>query len=760
VLGAKESRHLQPKTMDVLVCLAESSGQVLTRDELIERVWGANAVSDEPLTRCIHELRRALDDDRGEPTFIQTIPKRGYRLLKEVRELGEAEELVLQHTEPGENPLRQVSRQRVLWVGLAYAVLAWLFVTLGRWAEQQAGAEIAPPDWLMPSLIIILLLGFPVAVFFAWVQQLKFDGLGFAFADKGTFAGMRSLLWSRRGIDMVLVTLVMSLLAGLAFDMVPLSRAEPILDKRPELAIMPFASVGEDMDENWLGKGLAEDLHARLTGHPGLALSSISVSFRPSLEGLRPQQIGHELDAQYILRGRVLRGREDLRIKAWVIDTVTGLEIWSAAYTGDPENLFVMQREISASVLGALDLSPLAESADMEAPLSIAAYQNYLRGRSILRDAGSIETAAEAARWFELALMADEQLPMARNGLCQAYTLLLELDGGDGIYGRANTACAEAILHDPDSSAAHLVLADFYRVSGHGDEAINEYRRVIDQRPHDSSAWFGLARVHAADGSAADAEDAFRRVLSIKPDCADAHEVFVSFLIDEGRYEEALEVARYLVRLDSDRVSSYEYLAQALFMNGYFHASIRASRQVLSRDIRRRGAVLQIARSYYFMGRFDEAAKIYTQAAKLMAGDHKAHGGLGSAYTQMADAESQRIALQAFARARYLSERDLLENPEDVDTVIDLAYYCSALGDRQCAQQRLNQALDMAPQNVRTHYMAALVHASFGDLRAASIATQRALALGYPEALISTDPLLASAWSERRLAYRRFSAMF
>ena len=111
VLGANESRHLQPKTMDVLVCLAESSGQAMTRDELIARVWGANAVSDEPLTRCIHELRRALDDDRGEPTFIQTIPKRGYRLLKEVHELETADELILEQTEPGENPLRQVTRQ-------------------------------------------------------------------------------------------------------------------------------------------------------------------------------------------------------------------------------------------------------------------------------------------------------------------------------------------------------------------------------------------------------------------------------------------------------------------------------------------------------------------------------------------------------------------------------------------------------------------------------------------------------------------------
>ena len=172
ILGANESRHLQPKTMDVLVALTESNGQVMTRDELLTRVWGANAVSDEPLTRCIHELRRALDDNRGEPTFIQTIPKRGDRLLTEPQELGTVEELILERSEPGENPLRQVTRQRVLWVGLVYALLAWSFVQLGQIAEAKASAQLAPPEWLLPALALILLLGFPVAVFIAFSSHM------------------------------------------------------------------------------------------------------------------------------------------------------------------------------------------------------------------------------------------------------------------------------------------------------------------------------------------------------------------------------------------------------------------------------------------------------------------------------------------------------------------------------------------------------------------------------------------------------------
>lgn len=78
------SLHLQPKVMDVLVCLAENADEPVSRDQLLEEVWGAHVISDEPLTRTIGELRRALDDDRSHPEFIETIPKRGYRLIGDV----------------------------------------------------------------------------------------------------------------------------------------------------------------------------------------------------------------------------------------------------------------------------------------------------------------------------------------------------------------------------------------------------------------------------------------------------------------------------------------------------------------------------------------------------------------------------------------------------------------------------------------------------------------------------------------------------
>jgi DNA-binding NarL/FixJ family response regulator/DNA-binding winged helix-turn-helix (wHTH) protein len=83
VNGPDGVEHVQPKVMDVLLCLIEHRGKLVERDAIIERVWG-RATSEEALTRCISELRSALGDDRGTPRYIQTVPKRGYRLLQPV----------------------------------------------------------------------------------------------------------------------------------------------------------------------------------------------------------------------------------------------------------------------------------------------------------------------------------------------------------------------------------------------------------------------------------------------------------------------------------------------------------------------------------------------------------------------------------------------------------------------------------------------------------------------------------------------------
>jgi DNA-binding winged helix-turn-helix (wHTH) protein len=87
IRGPAGNEHLEPIVMQVLTCLAENAGDVVERDELLESIWNSRAFSYEPLNRCIFELRKKLGDNPKRPKYIQTVPKRGYRLICEVAPL-------------------------------------------------------------------------------------------------------------------------------------------------------------------------------------------------------------------------------------------------------------------------------------------------------------------------------------------------------------------------------------------------------------------------------------------------------------------------------------------------------------------------------------------------------------------------------------------------------------------------------------------------------------------------------------------------
>ncbi|HEX5163240.1 MAG TPA: transcriptional regulator, partial [Steroidobacteraceae bacterium] len=131
--------HVEPRVMDVLVCLAERAGEVVSRDTLNQRVWANIVVTDQAVTNCISELRHHLGDDRSTNRIIETIPKRGYRLVAPVR-------LVSSPQEPLEPPaMSMASRERylaagVVLFGLVVAGLAWW---LGRASPVPAATSVA-----------------------------------------------------------------------------------------------------------------------------------------------------------------------------------------------------------------------------------------------------------------------------------------------------------------------------------------------------------------------------------------------------------------------------------------------------------------------------------------------------------------------------------------------------------------------------------------------------------------------------------------
>ncbi len=126
-----EMRHLKPKVMEVLLCLADRAGQTVTRDELIDCVWGERGASDEVLTRAVSDLRQGLDDTTGRPRYVETIPKRGYRLVAPV---ADGAEPIATGGPPG----------HWLYVGVAAGVLAVMLLLVPALDRSAPDSELEP----------------------------------------------------------------------------------------------------------------------------------------------------------------------------------------------------------------------------------------------------------------------------------------------------------------------------------------------------------------------------------------------------------------------------------------------------------------------------------------------------------------------------------------------------------------------------------------------------------------------------------------
>jgi len=750
--GPSGSRHVQPKVMDVLLCLAQSAGQVVEREEILQQVWDGSPLADEALTRCVSELRHQLGDHSDNPSFIRTIPKRGYQLIASVQPESSAEDTISQSSEVLDYPsafaalVENLRRRRVFRAVGVYAIFAWLTM-------QVADVVVIPlgfPAWTMTAVIWIAALGFALTVLLAWTLQITEKGIEID-ESADTTATIQF-----RGVDYIIAGSVFLILSFFSYQLIANRESTivistesgefelPRIETGPidpnSIAVLPFFNVNEDPKVKYLGISLAEEVLNLLANIRELKVPSRDSSFRFKDVNQDRDRIVSELRVRNVLGGSVGGNAAELAVSAQLVDADSGSQLWSQDYKRQNTNLLVIRDEIAQAVVESLKLVLSVESQSIiaRAPTQNSdAYDYYLQALSYLRRPKTEQTLDNAEGLFQRAIDLDPEYAKAHAGLCEVhlgkYQQLNQLER----VKAAERACTTALLHDPNLPEVYAALGTLHRLTGEYATAELDFQRAIVLNPRMEPAYYGLGRVYMSLNRLEEAEVIFKYAVDLEPGYWGTHLALGNYYLEFGRPAEAIVPFRRVTELNPDYAMGFNNLGSAFYNSGdvdngekAFLRSIEISPTWI--------ALSNIGTMYYNEGRYESAANMFQQGLGIVNNDFGLWGRLASANRFIPGREEE--ADQAYLAAIDLAKDNLNINPNDTRTLAYLAYYYANTGNESEARAAIAKARKLGPSDPHVIYYSAHVDLKFGDQSAALGWLEMAADLGYSINSIASDP--------------------
>lgn len=522
--------HLEPKAMQVLLVLAEHSGEVLTKDVLISAVWPDTFVSEQVLTNAIWQIRQAFGEKNKD--YIQTIPKSGYRLTGRV---------------------------------------------LPNWAEFQAGYEKAlfEPEKSGPA------------------ENLP-----------SAAPSVKSLLTRRR--IAIVAWCVAAVVLVLTVASLYLLRTGAFASKRSvTIAVLPFANLSGDPQQEFLSDGMTEELIMQLGNlQPqklGVIARTTAMTYKNS--GKRIDQIGKELGVDYILEGGVRREGDIVRVTANLVDVASQRQLWGRNYQQASKDLVLVQTDIAASIAEQihLRLTP-KQQAELSNPRIVhpVARDEYLQGLYLLGKFNK-KDAEKAITHYKRAAELDPQYAQPHVGMADAYF----------------------ILGQPLRSATGVAPREYLALSK--QEALKAVQ--IDDKLAGAHSLLAIAMLfHDWDWKGAEAE--FQRALELDSNSTVAHLYYGLFLTYAGRHEEAALHLRRAVELDPLRLGLVTLTAELYLNSRDYVKALAQVQRVLELDPNFEYALSIKYGVFLYSGKGAEALSVFKHRLKM-------HGGSESELTRV-----------------------------------------------------------------------------------------------------------------------------
>ncbi len=488
------------------------------------------------------------------------------------------------------NFFAELKRRNVYKVAVAYAVVGWLIA--------QIATQIFPfleiPNWVVRFIIVLIAIGFPIALVIAWAFEATPEGIKRTeVADTMVAEGQKKHAW----------IYIVAIGAGISIALFFLGRytagsraavATPNELSAKSIAVLPFDNLSRDPDNAFFAEGVQDEILTRLAKVADLKViaRTSTQKFKSAPTDLR--DVAKQLDVTNILEGSVQKANDQVRVNVQLINALTNAHLWAEIYDRKLTDIFAVESDIAKTIADTLQAKLTGSEKDAMSKKPTAnpeAYELYLKGRFFWNKRTSIDLP-KSVDYYNQAIAKDPNYALAYAGLADAYVLYPDYGVGAPaeFYPKAKETAAKAINLESTLGEPHAALGLVYtNFDRDFPKAVAEFERAIQLNPNYATAhqWFNTPLMALEQWDRAIAES--KKAIELDPLSLIVNADLVFVYINARRFDDALAQSRKTLEMDPNFHVVRGYLAEALQFKGKlaealpeFHAAAAATDEPFS----------------------------------------------------------------------------------------------------------------------------------------------------------------------------------
>jgi TolB-like protein/DNA-binding winged helix-turn-helix (wHTH) protein len=533
---------LKALSFDLLVTLVRTAPNLVSFEQLSERVWPGLVVTPETVVQRVKLLRSALGDDPHAPRYIEGVRGRGYRMIAEVRPLTERQGTPESIVPASLNETKEEQRPDV-HAGIADVGTATMSSPCATPPAPPRPAKRVPLGWIGGTLVIVALLAASWAIVHYRVVSKPAEP---------TSSGAASAIHS--------------------------------------LAVLPLENLSGDKEQEYFADGMTDALTTDLAQIGSLRVISrtSAMHFKGSKETL--PQIGRDLKVDAVVEGAVTRGENRVRVTAQLVEASSDQHLWAKTYERDLKDVLVLQDEIAQDVAEQIrvKLTPKERSLLIQVhTVDPEAHDAYLRGRYWAYHEETVEGGRKALDYYQKAIAKDPTYALAYAGVADAFWVLV-VSGGLPLKeasSKIKEAATKALELDPSLAWPHASLAALKLFNDwHWSGAETEFKQSIALSPNFADAHQGYSRYLVIMERLDEAVNESERARDLDPFDFLDNEWLGQVLYHARRYDDALRQIQRTLEMFPDQRRLYDEIADVYEQKKMFAEAFAARQQALSLD--------------------------------------------------------------------------------------------------------------------------------------------------------------------------------